>query len=109
MRVSPTLLLGEYMNYIGSNKHEVTVDGEPLDLCLDIANHSPTGFSWGYGGSGPTQLALAILVSEYGRNLDTHPVFYKQFKDDVIANLEGDSFTITSEDVKSYVIQLLIP
>jgi len=24
-------------------------------------NNSPTGFAWGYNGSGPTQLALAIL------------------------------------------------
>ena len=26
-----------------------------------LYNHSPTGFEWGYGGSGPAQLALAIL------------------------------------------------
>ena len=26
----------------------------------NLKNHSPTGFSWGYGGSGPSQLALAI-------------------------------------------------
>ncbi len=24
--------------------------------------HSPNGFSWGYSGSGPSQLALAILL-----------------------------------------------
>ena len=34
----------------------------PLDLRLDLFNHSPTGFEWGYGGSGPAQLALAILA-----------------------------------------------
>jgi hypothetical protein len=28
----------------------------------DLYNHSPTGFAWGYGGSGPAQLALAILA-----------------------------------------------
>ena len=27
-----------------------------------IPCHSPTGFSWGYGGSGPADLALAMLV-----------------------------------------------
>ncbi len=27
-----------------------------------IPFHSPSGFSWGYGGSGPADLALAILV-----------------------------------------------
>ena len=34
---------------------------EPLDLALDLWNHSPAGFEWGYGGSGPAQLALAML------------------------------------------------
>ncbi len=26
------------------------------------ANHSPTGFKWGYSGSGPSQLALTLLL-----------------------------------------------
>ena len=26
-----------------------------------IVNHSPDGFQWGYPGSGPAQLALALL------------------------------------------------
>ena len=35
----------------------------PLDSRLDMRNHSPTGFEWGYGGSGPAQLALALAAS----------------------------------------------
>jgi len=27
-----------------------------------LINHSPDGFCWGYNGSGPAQLALAILL-----------------------------------------------
>jgi len=34
----------------------------PLPLRLDIVNHSPTGFAWGYSGSGAAQLAVAILA-----------------------------------------------
>ncbi len=43
----------------------VTVDGVPLDAAPSQAlwNHSPCGFAWGYGGSGPAQLALAILLA----------------------------------------------
>ena len=41
---------------------EVTVDGRPLDPRLDLCSHSPSGFEWGYGGSGPAQLALALLA-----------------------------------------------
>ena len=40
----------------------VTVDGRRLNPRLDLWNHSPTGFEWGYCGSGPAQLALAILA-----------------------------------------------
>ena len=29
-------------------------------LSLAVRNHSPTGPAWGYDGSGPAQLALAI-------------------------------------------------
>lgn len=51
--------------WYGTNvDHSVYVDGEPLDLAasLKVWNHSPDGFAWGYGGSGPAQLALAILM-----------------------------------------------
>jgi hypothetical protein len=34
----------------------------PLNPRLDLMNHSPTGFSWGYGGSGAAQLALALAA-----------------------------------------------
>lgn len=33
-----------------------------LPLYLEVYNHSPTGFAWGYLGSGPAQTALAILM-----------------------------------------------
>src|SRR5262245_26367929 len=35
--------------------------GHLLSARRDLFNHSPCGFEWGYGGSGPAQLALAIL------------------------------------------------
>lgn len=43
---------------------EVHIDGKFLrpDKSLSVRNHSPDGFNWGYGGSGPAQLALAILL-----------------------------------------------
>ena len=39
-------------------------NGEVLDPkpSQKIRNHSPDGFEWGYGGSGPAQLALALLL-----------------------------------------------
>ncbi len=37
-----------------------------LPMRLALVSHSPTGFEWGYGGSGPAQLALAILADCLG-------------------------------------------
>lgn len=34
----------------------------------NIRNHSPEGFNWGYSGSGPAQLALAICIELFGPN-----------------------------------------
>jgi Family of unknown function (DUF6166) len=39
-----------------------TGDSRLLQLRLEVVNHSPTGFEWGYSGSGPAQLALALLL-----------------------------------------------
>ena len=57
-----------------------------------IVNHSPDGFNWGYGGSGPAQLALAILL----RFLSNREALsrYQQFKWDVIATLPQSNFEI---------------
>ena len=46
----------------------VLVDGIPdvLPWRLDLRNRSPTGLEWGYGGSGPHQLAIAILAHVTG-------------------------------------------
>ena len=59
----------------------------PLNPCLKLRNHSPTGFAWGYGGSGPAQLALAILMHALG-DADRALRLYQDFKWAVIAKLE---------------------
>lgn len=42
----------------------VRIDGRRVkpNRSQRVWNHSPDGFSWGYAGSGPAQLALAILL-----------------------------------------------
>lgn len=49
-----------------------------------IERHSPDGFAWGYGGSGPSDLALSILHDLVGPELaDEH---YQAFKREVVAH-----------------------
>ena len=69
----------------------VWLDGEELFpyQSQSVYNHSPDGFNWGYGGSGPAQLALAIMLA-----LTNSPSDYQQFKWDVIAQLPEADFEI---------------
>src|ERR1043165_648532 len=64
----------------------VTVNGCLLDPRLDLHNHSPTGFEWGYCGSGPAQLSLAILAYHL-RDDQRALTLYQRFKWEVIAEL----------------------
>jgi hypothetical protein len=76
---------------------------KPLDPRLDLANHSPTGFGWGYFGSGPSQLALAILADCLGD--DERAVrLHIQFKDCLVGCLNRDSgWTLTEDEVLKVV------
>jgi len=56
-----------------------------------VINHSPDGFNWGYGGSGPSQLALAILLSLTKKDIAL--ANYQDFKWQVIANLPESDFS----------------
>lgn len=43
-----------------------TAAGAPLGLLAHRVRHSPDGFSWGYGGSGPAELARCLLLTAAG-------------------------------------------
>jgi hypothetical protein len=76
----------------------VTVNDQPLNLRLEVCNHSPTGFEWGYIGSGPAQLALALLVdhcSDTEEALTLHQVFKQQ----VVAGLPYGGWMLTTKEI----------
>jgi hypothetical protein len=81
----------------------VTINGQPLGLPplrKDEARHSPTGFQFGYGGSGPAELARAILIACFpGDDIVRHPACYQQFKWDKIATIEGNLLELTNTEV----------
>jgi len=72
-----------------------------LDPRLDLARHSPSGFSWGYRGSGPAQLALAVTADALGD--ERALAAYQDFKDDVVAPRDEDAaFLSTSAAVEAW-------
>lgn len=71
----------------------VLLDGKPLPPRHDLRNHSPDGFNWGYGGSGPAQLALAMVAAVAGDAIAQ--VVYQDFKREVVATLEDHTWAMS--------------
>ena len=78
-----------------------TASSRPLPLRLDLWNHSPTGFEFGYGGSGPAQLALAILADCCGDELAVQ--YHQAFKWAVIARITTPGTSLTATFVRDVV------
>lgn len=79
----------------------------PLDPCHGIANHSPDGFQWGYAGSGPSQLALAICVDHLGDVALARRV-YQDFKMAVIALIKTDEWELSEEQVAEEISKIIL-
>lgn len=76
-----------------------------LSHSLKIWNHSPSGFEWGYGGSGPAQTSIALLLDWTGDSqiaLQLH----QSFKFKIVAGLEHDSWTLTGRQISDAITQI---
>lgn len=84
----------------------VRIDGRILEpgASQRLVNHSPDGFAWGYGGSGPAQLALAILL-EAGVDAATANGLHQAFKWAFLANVPADRPLRIEVDVEAWVRQ----
>lgn len=69
-----------------------------------LRNHSPDGFEWGYAGSGPAQLALAILL-DYTGDEALALSRYQEFKSAIIAALpqEAAHWEIDAEQIAQFL------
>jgi hypothetical protein len=80
--------------------------------------HSPDGFEWGYGGSGPADLSLALLAdfllrtsqaTGLGVRIDETPEYqrafalHQDFKWDVVARLEHEAWTVAGEAIATWL------
>ena len=83
---------------------------DPLDPRFDLRNHSPTGFEYGYGGSGPAQLALAIVahwaneVAKLPKADEVAIDWYQRFKWHVVAHQQADEWSISADKVREALV-----
>jgi hypothetical protein len=82
----------------------VELDGasRPLDLRLDLRCHSPTGAEWGYSGSGPAQLALALAADVLGDDERAQEV-YQRLKFKLVGGLPREGWVLTEDRVRAVI------
>ena len=92
------------MNKINKMNIEIKGNWETKDVWIndkwldpkpsqEVYNHSPDGFNWGYGGSGPSQLALAISLEFYDKEKALK--IYQELKWRCIATLPQSDFEVS--------------
>jgi hypothetical protein len=83
----------------------VMCDGEFLspERSQIVWNHSPDGFAWGYGGSGPSQLALAILL-EAGISENEAVRLHQEFKREFIETQPQEDGWTLDVDVEGWAL-----
>ncbi len=75
-----------------------------LDPRYDLVSHSPDGFEWGYNGSGPAQLACAILARELGGEAALK--HYQEFKRRVVSCFVEHTWDLTSADIRTVIAEI---
>ena len=80
--------------FVSNASHRMT----PLPLRCDIVNHTPTGFGWGYSGSGPAQLAVAILADHFDCAFAARAL-HQRSKSPAIAGFSERHWCLTGTDL----------
>jgi hypothetical protein len=82
----------------GVHAYAVEPDGTERQLPHAV-RHSPDGFEYGYGGSGPADLARAILIDFFAADEapDLIPASYQEFKWRFIARADREARTLEIE------------
>lgn len=103
------------MKYTGKKGGVVKSGTSILSCKFDLWNHSPDGFSWGYNGSGCTQLAKALLYDFAFRNGIVGPedfaeAHYVDFRSLFIANIPmGEPWLITDQNIIDWLKEEIQP
>ena len=99
----------QYQGVMTEHGGVVTVDdgGESrgLDPKHEVRRHSPAGYGWGYAGSGPAQLALALCADALGDDARAAAV-YQGFQFRVVEALPADGWVLSERAVLDAVYAL---
>jgi hypothetical protein len=90
---------------VGGQARVTAPDGGELPPRNDLRDHSPSGFEWGYGGSGPLQLGLALLAHclEDDELALEH---YRDFTRMVVAGLPEHEWQLSAGEIRATIAYL---
>ena len=122
------------MGFDTDDRHDLPLDPETMDIVCRLepdgthrfnvprrhVHHSPTGWRWGYGGSGPADFALNVLAlflppataappeerAELYDGSAVHPLVwehYQEFKREVLGRLPEEGGTIAGAEVRAWL------
>jgi hypothetical protein len=94
-------------NYSGDRTIDgivVTVDGVPLEPCLQVHEFTDQGFEWAYNGDEPRQLALALLV-DHGLEPAQAIKLSQPFMQNVTSKLDN-TWLLTTLDINDELAKL---
>lgn len=83
-------------------KAKHTCSGIRTNVPRTVWQHSPTGYNFGYSGSGPTDLALNVLLyacngEQMARNLT------QDFREEFVAPASGDEWRISAQALADWL------
>lgn len=87
--------------YVITEKTAGGLERRPLK---HLVLHSPDGFEWGYYGSGPADLALAILADVFGEDRAKAELYHQPFKEAFVAKFAKESWTLEEAVIVKWLL-----
>ena len=91
-------------HYVGDRTIDgvkVTVDGAPLDPCMNVMEFTKNGFEWSYEGPEPAQLAFALLYDHLGDAAMAKDL-HKALMERVVANFDNE-WELSADDLDNAI------
>ena len=90
--------------------HDVSLERDDngnavVNVPREIIVHSPTGYDWGYQGSGPADLALNIVARFVGRSAAEKNGLYQEFKRKFIAIMPEEGGVISKDEIEAWFME----
>lgn len=89
-----------YAIRLGDPASGIRTNVQPIDM-----RKSPTGFNFGYEGSGPACMALNIMLM-FCANEPHALLIYQEFKRQFIAKFTGNALCIPATDIMAFIVAM---